>query len=137
MPDPTPTIPTDDAARGIADVIDGFVAQNVEVDEQPIRQEYPDQDGAIAAGKEYDVRINLTCSVYTAGEDRETKPFSGGFRFDFRGKRWVLDNCRRADAYNDTVKWNVTAHRHEKRGANGTVVRSYPAASANSSGTGT
>ena len=47
MPDPTPTIPTDEAARGIADVNSGFVAQNAVVGRQTIPQEYPEQDGAI------------------------------------------------------------------------------------------
>ena len=128
MPDttPTPTIPTDDAARGIVDVIDGFVAQNVEVDEQPIRQEYPDQDGAIAAGKVYDRRFTFSLSVYTAGSTRDTAPFGTGDVVQFRGEYWAVDNCRRTDTYNDTVKWNVTGHRHVKDS------RKYPAAPASS-----
>ena len=131
MPDHTPTIPTDDAARGIADVIDGFVAQNVEVDEQPIRQEYPDQDGAIAAGKVYDRKFTFSLSVYTAVADAGTAPFGGGDVVTFRGEAWAVDNCRKTDTYNDTVKWNVTGHRHVKGS------RKYPAAAATSGTTGT
>ena len=126
MPDPTPTIPTDDAARGIADVIDGFVATNVEVEEQPIRQEYPDQEGAIAAGKVYDHKYTFSLNVYTAGSTRDTAPFGGGDVVQFRSEYWAVDTCRQTDTYNDTVKWSVTGHRHVK----GT--RKYPAAPASS-----
>ena len=126
MPDPTPTIPTDEAARGIVDSISGFVAQNVTVRRNPIRQEYPDQDGAIAAGKVYDTRFDLTCSVYTSGSSRDTAPFGDGDVATFRGEAWAVDTCERADAYNDVVKWNVTAHRHVKGS------RKYPAATASS-----
>lgn len=130
MPDPTPTTlptePTDEAARGIVDAIDGFVAQNVEVDEQPIRQEYPDQAGAIRGGKVYDRRFTFSLSVYTADDDRETKPFGTGDVVQFRGEWWAVDNCRKTDTYNDTVKWNVTGHRHVK--GSGSSAKKYPAA---------
>ena len=130
MPDPTPTIPTDDAARGIADVIDGFVATNVDVDEQPIRQEYPDQDGAIRAGKVYDRKFTFSLSVYTAGADAGTAPFGGGDVVQFRSEYWAVDNCRKTGTYNDTVKWTVTGHRHVKGSGNG--ASKYPAAPASS-----
>ena len=126
MPDPTPTIPTDDAARGIADAIDGFVATNVEVEEQPIRQEYPDQDGAIRAGKVYDRKFTFSLNVYTAGSTRASAPFGGGDVVTFRGEAWAVDTCKRVDAYNDTVKWTVTGHRHVK-GSGGTASK-YPTA---------
>ncbi len=125
MPDPTPTIPTDDAARGIADVIDGFVATNVDVEEQPIRQEYPDQDGASAAGKVYDHKYTFSLNVYTAGA-ASAAPFGGGDVVLFRSEYWAVDTCRRTDTYNDTVKWSVTGHRHVK------ASRKYPAAPASS-----
>ena len=130
MPDPTPTIPTDEAARGIADAIAGFVAQNVVVGEQPIRQEYPDQDGAIAVGKVYDRKFTFTLNVYTAGSTRDTAPFGGGDVVQFRGEYWAVDDCERTDAYNDTVKWKVAGHRHIK--GSGSTARKYPAAPASS-----
>lgn len=138
MPDPTPTLPTDDAARGITDAIDGFVAQNVDVDEQPIRQEFPDQAGAIRGGKVYDRKFTFSLNVYTAGAERETKPFGNGDVVQFRSEYWAIDNCRRVDTYNDTVKWTVTGHRHVASSDNG----KYPSApssssSSSSSGTGT
>ena len=132
MPDPTPTLPTDDAARGIVDVIDGFVAQNVEVDKQPIRQEFPGQDGAIRGGKVYDRKFTFSLNVYTAGPTRETAPFGEGDVVQFRSEYWAVDNCKRVDTYNDTVKWTVTGHRHVATSDNG----KYPAAPS-SSGTGT
>ena len=130
MPDPTPTDPSDEAARGIVDAIDGFVATNVDVEEQPVRQEYPDQDGAIAAGKVYDRKFTFSLNVYTAGSTRDTAPFGGGDVVQFRSEYWAVDTCRQTDTYNDTVKWLVTGHRHVK--GSGNSARKYPAAPASS-----
>ena len=136
MPDPTPTTlptePTDEAARGIVDVIDGFVAQNVVVNKNRIMQEYPDQDGAIRAGKVYDYKFTFSLNVYAEGDDRDTAPFDDGDVVQFRGEYWKIDDCEKTDTYNDTVKWKVTGHRHVK---GSDTTKKYPTAPSGASGT--
>lgn len=104
-------VPTDESARGISDVISGYVAQNVNVTRAPVRQEYPDQVGAVRGGKKYDERFNLTATVYSASSSR-TPPFDGLSRIQFRNQYWELDDCQEAGTYNDLMRWTVTAHRY-------------------------
>lgn len=110
MPDPATTIPTDDAARGIAKSLSGFVIQNYEITEAPQRQEYPDQQGAIRAGAKYDTRYDLSATVYCAGAAGD--PPASGDTFSFDGHDWKLDTCKEAGTYNDLLRYAITAHRY-------------------------
>lgn len=140
MSAPTLPVPTDAARRGIGYLIDAnFVAQNVNITRAPQRQEYPDQEGAIRAGKEYDQRYNLSCTVYAKG-DASTPPFNGKSRISITDPSgtvtyWALDDVQESGTYNDVTRWTVTAHRHEKP-----TGETYPTAEENyaaPSGTGT
>lgn len=102
--------PSDESARGIAQTLSGYVAQNVTVTRSPVRQEYPDQQGAIRGGAEYDERFELTATVYSESSSREA-PFAGESRIDFDGKRWALDSVEESGTYNDVLRWTVRAHR--------------------------
>ena len=103
-------IPTDESARGITKVLTGFVFQTYNIRRAPLGLEYPDQQGAIRGGAKYDTRYNLTATVYSVDADRD-EPVAGD-RFDFDGRRWVLDDCAEAGTYNDLLRWNITAHRY-------------------------
>ena len=75
-----------------------------------MRQEYPDQQGAIKAGKQYDTRYDLTASVYSANASTDA-PVTGDI-FEFDGHKWLIDTCREAGTYNDLLRWSITAHRY-------------------------
>ena len=103
------------APRGIAHTLNGYVVQNENITENPIREQVADQDGAIAAEIKYDVRYDLRLTLIGATPNA-TAPAAGD-SFSYANQSWVVDNVEEAGTYSTLRRWNVTAHRYSKPAA--------------------
>ena len=105
--------------RGISNTLDGFVVENEEFSESPVQEDFDDQNGARAAEKVYDTRVDLHLTAYGKTAQADIAQVltdianSGGKTITYAGKKWKVASCREAGTYNARRRWTITAHRYD------------------------
>lgn len=100
------TIPA--GGYGVDNLLAGFIVWNEEITETDIYHTIADQKGAVVAEYPYDTRFDLTLTLHGNG----VLPLVGSQSFAYASKVWKCDKVSKPAAYNDTVKYTVTAYRH-------------------------
>lgn len=102
-----PSDPSASAATviyGVQDALSGYILQDVNVNEEILSVQIPDQEGAIAQIK--DMQKHWTVSFTAIGPD--TAPATVGASFTFGTYTGMVNSCERRSTYNDTAKWSIT-----------------------------
>jgi hypothetical protein len=98
------------AVRGIAETITGYIVSELSIKNTDVNEPTPDQNGAVADEQTYDTRTDVRVALW--GPD--TAPCSAGDEdFVVGGDTLKVDSCEKVGAYEQKVKWVVTAHRFE------------------------
>ena len=108
----TPSDPSASAATviyGVQDALTGYILQDVNVNEEILSVQIPDQEGAIAQIK--DMQKHWTVSFTAIGPD--TQPATVGASFTFGTYTGIVNSCERRSTYNDTAKWSITMDCYE------------------------
>lgn len=96
--------------RGIAKTYTNASIENYTIAENPIAEQVPDQNGAIACEMVYDHRFDLSLTMHAAGS---TAPTATGDTVTFDSKNWHVDSIAEAGTYNGVMRWTITAHRFD------------------------
>ena len=99
-PNPVPTT----IIYGVQDALTGYILQDVNVNEEILSVQIPDQEGAIAQIK--DMQKHWTVSFTAIGPN--TAPATVGTSFTFGTYTGMVNSCERRSTYNDTAKWSIT-----------------------------
>lgn len=99
------------AARGIARTLSGYSVQSESITRTPVREQVPDQVGAIAEEQTYDERTDLSLTVISATNAR-TAPAANSDTIAYGGATYYVDSVEEAGSYNGVLRFNIRAHRY-------------------------
>lgn len=107
----TPNDPSASAATityGVQDALSGYILQDVNVNEEILSIQIPDQEGAIAQIK--DMQKHWTVSFTAIGPDTQPATVGESFTFGTPPNQYIgmVNSCERRATYNDTAKWTIT-----------------------------
>lgn len=108
-------VPQTDAAWGITDVLSSghVILQNVDISEERITDTTQDQTGAVVSQLDYDKHWTLDIT-FIGPRSFNPAPINaapGSVTFLFRDHNWKVLTLTETGAYNDKVKFNLTAER--------------------------
>lgn len=109
------------AVRGIDISLDGYVIRNVSFDRDHRKHRVPTQKDKTGYEETVERTYKVSFSVISDGSSTSAPPLEQDDFIIFpesnapgaADKRWVVDNCKEEDTYNDDTKWSVTAHRYD------------------------
>jgi len=111
VPDKAATDIASTVIYGVADVLSGYILQDINVTEDVNTVQIPDQQGAIAQVRAFQKHWNIS---FTAIGNNNTAPGKGAGSVvsfttaDNKTFKAFVQSCERRATYNDTQKWAVT-----------------------------
>ena len=103
--------------RGITRTLTNFVIESENLTETPMREDVPDQTGAIVDQILYDVRKDLRLTIRSAKTAVTGLPTVNA-KITYpstNGTEYVVDSIEEAGTYNGLRRWNIVAHKFAKQ----------------------
>ena len=90
---------------GVSNTLAGYVIETENTTTSPQRELVHNQQNAVTAEIQYDIRYELKLTVRGASEPAATT-------LSYDSQTWIVDSVEKAGSYNGLRRYNITAHRY-------------------------
>ena len=90
---------------GVSTTLSGYVIESETITTSPQREQVHNQQNAVTAEIQYDIRYELKLTVRGASAPAATT-------LSYDSETWIVDSVEKAGSYNGLRRYNVTAHRY-------------------------